>query len=455
MTTFSIENFGCRATDADAAAIRHELLNSGFTLAADHDSASIVVLNTCTVTAAADSQAREAVRKIHAANPGARVIVTGCYAQRAPAELAAIPGVTCVVGNSHQARIPGLAREFAASTTQERGADASDFIPVNLLRGNIAAPRGAKIISDDTLGDLPVQVGPAAFMAGDRTRPILKVQDGCSHRCSYCVIPLVRGRSRSLPADQAISQVRALTAAGVKEIVLSGINLGSYGRDLAPRVELTGLVQRILGETSIERLRFSSIEPQDVTEDFVSLMASSARLAPHFHVPLQSGSDRVLKAMHRWYRSAHYAERVRVIRRVMPNAAIGADVIVGFPGETDEDFRETINLIGDLPFTYLHVFSFSARPGTAGATLGNTVPPNVIRERARALRILERQKSEEFSASQSGRALRALTLAGGGDHWTEAITGNYLKLRIPGRHAANRWVNVWLGAEGNVEEVRT
>ncbi len=455
MATFSIENFGCRATEADAAAIRHELLNSGFTLAADHDSASIVVLNTCTVTAAADSQAREAVRKIHAANPEARVIVTGCYAQRAPAELAAIPGVTCVVGNSQQPRIPSLAREFAAGTTQERGTGASDFIPVNLLQGNTAGPCGAKIISDDIFRDLPVQVGPAAFMAGDRTRPILKVQDGCNHRCSYCVIPFVRGRSRSLPADESILQIRGLTDGGVKEIVLSGINLGSYGRDLSPRVELTGLIQRILHETSIERLRFSSIEPQDVTEDFVSLITSSARLAPHFHVPLQSGSDRILKAMHRWYRSAHYAERVRVIRKVMPNAAIGADVIVGFPGETDEDFRETIDFVSDLPFTYLHVFSFSARPGTAGAALGNAVPPNAIRERARALRMVARQKSAEFRRSQSGRVLRALTLARSGDGWTEAITGNYLKLRVPGRHAANQWLNVRLGAEGNVQEVRT
>jgi threonylcarbamoyladenosine tRNA methylthiotransferase MtaB len=454
MATFSIENFGCRATDADAAAIRHELLNSGFTLAPNHDSASIIVLNTCTVTAAADSQAREAVRKIHAANPGARVIVTGCYAQRAPAELAAIPGVTCVVGNSHQERIPGLAREFAAGATQEHGAGASDFIPVNILRGDMAGQGGARIISDNIFRGLPVQVGPAAFMAGDRTRPILKVQDGCNHRCSYCVIPLVRGPSRSLPADQTISQIRALTDGGVKEIVLSGINLGSYGRDLAPRVELTGLVQRILRETSIERLRFSSIEPQDVTEDFVSLMACSARLAPHCHVPLQSGSDRILKAMHRWYRTAHYSERVRVIRRVLPDAAIGADVIAGFPGETDEDFRTTTELIGDLPFTYLHVFSFSARPGTAGATLGNTVPPKVIRERARALRALGRQKSAEFRASQSGRALRALTLARSCGVWTEAITGHYLKVRVPGQHAPNRWLDVRLGAEGSVEEIQ-
>ncbi|HEY7387978.1 MAG TPA: tRNA (N(6)-L-threonylcarbamoyladenosine(37)-C(2))-methylthiotransferase MtaB [Bryobacteraceae bacterium] len=452
MATFSIENFGCRATDADAAAIRHELLNSGLALAPNHDSANVIVLNTCTVTAAADAQAREAVRKIHAANPKARVIVTGCYAQRAPAELAAIPGVTCVVGNSHQARIPGLARELAAGATHKR---AADFVPVETLRGNIAPAVGATIISGDIFEHSSVQFAAAKFMAGDRTRPILKVQDGCNNRCSYCVIPFVRGRSRSLPPDQAISQIRALADAGAKEIVLSGINLGSYGRDLSPRVDLAGLVQRILDETAVQRLRFSSIEPQDVTEDFVSLMVSSTRLAPHFHVPLQSGSDRVLKAMHRWYRAAHYAERVRMVRRVLPDAAIGADVIVGFPGETDEDFRETIDLIGNLPFTYLHVFSFSARPGTAGATLGDRVPPSAIRERARALRSLARQKSTDFRSSQSGRVLPALALARSGDGWTEAITGNYLKLRVPGRHAANEWLNVRLRAEDSVEEVKT
>jgi threonylcarbamoyladenosine tRNA methylthiotransferase MtaB len=454
MATFSIENFGCRATDADAAAIRHELLSSGLTLARSHDSASIIVLNTCTVTAAADSQAREMVRKIHAANPGACVIVTGCYAQRAPAELAAIPGVTCVVGNSHQARIPGLAREFTAGITPEHKAGSADFIPVDTLRGDIALSGPAKIISGDIFAQSAVQFAPPAFMAGDRTRPILKVQDGCNNRCSYCVIPFVRGRSRSLPPDQVLSQIRALADAGVKEIVLSGINLGSYGRDLSRRVELDGLVQRILGETPIQRLRFSSIEPQDVTEDFVSLMASSDRLAPHFHVPLQSGSDRVLKAMHRWYRAAHYAERMRVIRQVLPDAAIGADVIVGFPGETEVDFRKTMDLVGDLPFTYLHVFSFSARPGTAGAALSDAVPQSAIRERARALRALARQKSAEFREAQSGRVLRALTLARSRDGWTEAITGNYMKLRIPGRFAANQWVDVRLGAENSVEEVK-
>ncbi len=245
---------------------------------------------------------------------------------------------------------------------------------------------------------------------GDRTRPVLKIQDGCNNRCAYCVIPFVRGRSRSLPPDIVIAEVQKLVASGSREIVLSGINLGAYGRDLSPRASLSDVVHRILEETPLEQLRLSSIEPQDVTEELISLVASSDRLAPHFHVPLQSGSDRILRAMHRWYRAGHYAERVKRIRQLLPGAAIGADVIVGFPGETEEDFQMTFELIERLPFTYLHVFSFSARPGTEGANLAAPVSATVIRERARTLRALAQRKSSEFRASQAGRTLRALTL---------------------------------------------
>jgi threonylcarbamoyladenosine tRNA methylthiotransferase MtaB len=449
MATFSIENFGCRATDADAAALHRKLLEGGLALAGEHASADIVVLNTCTVTAAADSQAREAVRKIHRANPGARIVVTGCYAQRAPEELAAIEGVTWVVGNSHQTEIPKIAS--GVGTRPEN----TDFFPVEQLANDaVSLARGpAKILAGDIFAQSTVQIAPATLMAGERTRPILKVQDGCNNRCSYCVIPFVRGRSRSLPPDDVLREVRMLCAAGAKEIVLSGINLGSYGRDLVPRVALGSVVRRILDETSLDQLRFSSIEPQDVTEDFVALVASSGRLARHFHIPLQSGSDRILRAMHRWYRTGHYAERVKLIRRILPDAAIGADVIVGFPGETEADFRSTFDCVERLPFTYLHVFSFSERPGTAAATLSDQIPLATIRERAHALREVGQRKSEAFRASQSGRALRALTLARGGDGWTEALTGNYLKARIAGRHPANQWHHVYLESEGGADTI--
>jgi threonylcarbamoyladenosine tRNA methylthiotransferase MtaB len=448
MPTFSIENFGCRATDADASALRRGLVSQGLTPVREHAGADVVVLNTCTVTAAADSQAREAVRKIHRLNPSAKIVLTGCYAQRAPEELAQLEGVTWVIGNSHQSEIPNLLGEMFSVDARSRSAG---FFPLaDLGDGSMSLARGpAKILTGDIFAQTPsmeILAPLSGLLEGDRTRPILKIQDGCNNRCSYCVIPFVRGRSRSLGPDAVVEEVRAFTAAGAKEVVLSGINLGAYGRDLSPRAELALVVGRILDETDLEQLRFSSIEPQDVTEDFISLVASSDRIAPHFHIPLQSGSDAILRAMHRWYRAAHYGERVQLIRHVLPNAAIGADVIVGFPGETDEDFQATVELIERLPFTYLHVFSFSERPGTGAEKLEQRVPHAVIRERARKLRSVSLVKSTAFRTSQSGLSMRALTLARTGESssepWTEALTGNYLKVRIAGRLPANGWYEV-------------
>jgi len=443
LATFSIENFGCRATDADAAALRTRLLASGFENVGEHTRADVVVLNTCTVTAAADSQAREAVRKIHRVNPGAHIVVTGCYAQRAPEELAALEGVQWVIGNSHQTQIPELLRDSISAPTIAHAAG-GDFFPLARLDGeNLSLARGpAKILSGDIFAQATVHLAPGALAGSDRTRPILKIQDGCNNRCSYCVIPFVRGRSRSLEPGLVVEEVRKLVGAGAQEIVLSGINLGAYGRDLMPRVELASIVERILNETKLERLRFSSIEPHDVTEDFVALLASSERIAPHFHIPLQSGSDRILGAMRRWYRAEHYAERLHIIRRYLPGASIGADVIAGFPGETEADFQSTVEFIERLPFTYLHVFSFSERPGTEAEKIAERVERETIQKRARALRALGVTKSAAFRASQAGQILRALTLARGSEEWTEALTGNYLKVRIAGRHAANQWCDV-------------
>jgi threonylcarbamoyladenosine tRNA methylthiotransferase MtaB len=452
MATFFLENFGCRATDADTRAIHRALLAEGFLFHQDSRLADLVVLNTCTVTASADSQAREAVRKIHRANPAARIVVTGCYAQRAPEELALLDGVACVVGNSHQTEIPRVLRELSATFVTPTPAPthrSSDFISLDELESQpmSLAHGAAKILSGDIFAQAAFLSSPGQNASDDRTRPVLKIQDGCNNRCSYCVIPFVRGRSRSLPPDGVIREVRALIMGGAKEIVLSGINLGTYGRDLTPRVELITLVRSVLNETALEQLRFSSIEPQDVTEDFVALVAWSDRIAPHFHIPLQSGSDRILRAMHRWYRANHYAERVKLIRALLPEAAIGADVIAGFPGETDEDFETTVAFIDRLPFAYLHVFSFSERPGTEAAKLSDFVPPPVIRERARRLRALSQRKLLEFRASQHGRTMRALTLGRRAENWTEALTGNYLKLRVAGRYAANQWIEAPITAD--------
>jgi threonylcarbamoyladenosine tRNA methylthiotransferase MtaB len=442
--TFYIEQFGCRATQADGAAIEWQLRERGLTCADDSGNADIVVVNTCTVTAAADSQARDAIRKLHSKNPAARVIVTGCYAQRAPEDLAALPGVSWVVGNSHKPEIPrivdSLSQEFAP------GNEGGFVLAASLDTSAMSLQRGpAKILTGDIFEQTCLLAAPVLGAEGNHTRPVLKIQDGCNSRCSYCVIPFVRGRSRSLPPDKALEEIQQLSGAGYREIVLSGINLGTYGRDLSPRVGFIDLLRRILDETSIERLRVSSIEPLDVTHDLIALFASTHRIAQHFHMPLQSGADRILAAMHRWYRAEHYARRVQLIREHLPNAAIGADVIAGFPGETDADHDDTVSFIERLPFTYLHVFSFSKRPGTQAAALADEVPAATIKQRARDLRALGDAKATAFRRSQIGRTLRVLTLRAekaGPPRTTPALSSNYLRVRIPGDYAPNSWQDV-------------
>jgi threonylcarbamoyladenosine tRNA methylthiotransferase MtaB len=447
MATFSIENLGCRATQADAAAIERQLRENGLVRVNQHRDAEIVVLNTCTVTAAADAQARDMIRHIRAANQDARILVSGCYAQRAPEDLAALPGVEWVVGNSHLAEIPGLIAKLIQDSGAPSATSAANLIPAAAIAAaEMSLSRGpAKILTSDIFAQSVVMAGPASADDGEHTRPTLKIQDGCDHRCSYCVIPFVRGNSRSLAPSRVLQEVRSLIAAGAREIVLSGINLGSYGRDLTPRASLESIVRRVLGETPLERLRLSSIEPMDVTEDLLKFIAAEPRIAQHLHMPLQSASSRILRAMHRWYRAEHYERRIELIREFLPDAAIGADVIAGFPDETEGDFEATSTFIERLPFAYLHVFSFSARPGTAAASLPNQHTPHNIQKRARQLRTLGAQKAAAFRQSQSGRSHLALTLNRRGEAWTEALTGNYLKARIPGHHPPNQWHEVSVG----------
>jgi threonylcarbamoyladenosine tRNA methylthiotransferase MtaB len=416
----------------------------------------VVVLNTCTVTAAADGQARDAIRRIHRENPAARILATGCYAQRAPEELAALPGVAWVVGNSHQHQIGELLGGALGGLPTD-AAPGEGFVPLGALAtlggpAAMALERAPKILTGNIFEADEVQVAPAHGLAG-RTRPVLKIQDGCNNRCAYCVIPFVRGRSRSLAPERVAQEVRALASAGVREVVLSGINLGAYGRDLVPRVELGQLLARLAAETPIERLRLSSIEPMDVTLDLLDLVARTARIAPHFHVPLQSGSDRILAAMHRWYRAAHYEERIRVVTERLPGAAIGADVICGFPGETEDDHRRTVDLVERLPFTYLHVFSYSCRPGTQAAAMARIVEPRVIRERSRELRAISEQKAAVFRSAHNDTDQRVLTLErrgrdAGGVEWTAALTGNYLPVRVGGRWPRNTWLDVRVTTAG-------
>ena len=434
MPTFYIQQFGCRATQADGAAIERQLLDRGCTLGDSAATADVVVLNTCTVTSAADAQAREAIRKLHTSSPATRIIVTGCYAQRAPEEIAALPGVSFVVGNSHKPQIPDLISPPAA-----RSATSPDFISLHALTGT-----SAPVLTGDIFEQQEVLVAPVLGGEGNHTRPTLKIQDGCNNRCTFCVIPFVRGKSRSLFPETVIDEVRGLSESGYKEIVLSGINLGAWGRDLAPRRDFLDLLRQILDQTPVERLRLSSIEPLDVTRDLVALFASTNRLAEHFHMPLQSGSDHILAAMHRWYRSEHYSRRMEFIREQLPHAAIGADVIAGFPGETEDDHAATMHFIESRPFTYLHVFSYSVRPGTRAAALANHVSPATIKRRARELRALSEAKSVAFHRAQSGRALSVLTLrhsdSTGSAEWTPTLSSNFLKLRLAGSWLPNQFV---------------
>jgi len=468
MSTFFIQQFGCRATQADGAAIERQLLDRGCTLAPDPSAASIVILNTCTVTAAADAQARDAIRKIRAQNPAVQLIVTGCYAQRAPEELAALPGVSHVVGNSHKPQIPNLVTQIASAALHQ-SAEKQNIIPGKAIEGSqpfvknwqlpqasvAANPPLAPILSADIFAHPEFLSAPIHGGESHHTRPILKIQDGCNNRCSFCVIPFVRGKSRSLPPGAVLREIQSLGASGSREIVLSGINLGTYGRDLTLRVEFIDLLRRILDETTVERLRISSIEPQDVTQDLIDLFAASDRIAQHFHMPLQSASDRILAAMHRWYRSEHYARRLDLIHDRLPHAAIGADVIAGFPGETESDHAATLSFIDRHPFTYLHVFSYSVRPGTKAASLPDHVPAATIKRRARELRSLSESKSAAFRRSRLNHTLRVLTLhrdersisEHSGIEYTPALSSNYLRVQIPGIFPANLWQDVAIASE--------
>jgi threonylcarbamoyladenosine tRNA methylthiotransferase MtaB len=447
VSSFYVENFGCRAAQADGATIERDLLQRGLTPAGGPQHAAVVVLNTCTVTASADQDVRAAIRRIHRQNPACRILVTGCYAQRAPHEIAAIPGVSAVIGNSHKSQVAQVACEQGAEILEQHaspvpGANSSpQFIPAAGLfsPGNLAQPVPPEILVGDIFAHTEL-IGAPVFEAGTRTRPNLKVQDGCNNRCSFCVIPAVRGRSRSLPLAEALREVALLVEAGYREVVISGINLGRWGRDLPGRWRFEDLVRGILEHTRLERLRISSVEPMDWSDELIALVANSSRVARHAHVPLQSGSDRILRQMHRKYRPWHYAERVCKIHAAMPEAAIGADVMVGFPGETDLDFEETRMMVEQLPFTYLHVFTYSARPGTPAASMGEQVPPPVMKQRNRILREIAAHKKLEFMRSFTGRTVSAITLNICENGCTEALTDNYLKLRLPGRHTANQWV---------------
>jgi threonylcarbamoyladenosine tRNA methylthiotransferase MtaB len=450
---YHVENFGCRASQADGDALAAELARSGGS-AVSAKNADVVVLNTCAVTAEAERTARAYLRRVKRENPAARVVVTGCYAQRTPQEVARLPGADAVVGNSHKALLAGVIARMRPQAGDSADAGvASGFVAL----ADVGGAGGVPVLVDDRFAHANVAAEDLA--ASNDTRPNLKVQDGCGNRCSFCIIPATRGGSRSVPLETVLERVRSFVDAEGKELVLSGINLGRWGRDFERSARLEELVAAILERTALPRLRISSVEPMDWSTDLLALYrhhgredaaATGPRLARHAHLPLQSGADATLRAMHRRYRPWHYAEKLADIRRAMPEAAIGADVMVGFPGETDALFEESYRFVAEQPFTYLHLFPFSARPGTAAWSLAQERPVRgeVVRERMARLRALMEEKQAVFQQAASGSRLSVVTLRSSDPEQerrtTPALSDNFLRVEIAGVFPANQmlWIAV-------------
>ena len=404
---FSIVTFGCRVNQSDSLRLEEDLRQRGAQPSASAE-ADLVIVNTCSVTASADQGARQVIRRIARDNPAAQIVATGCYATRRPDDLASLPNVVRIVRNDVKLDVD----EFLGPSTAERFA-----------------------LGDGPCGE-PIQPG----MAG-RTAFTLRVQTGCDQACSYCIIPMTRGRGRSLPLQQVVSEAARVAAAGFKEIALTGVHLGSYGRDLDRPSSLTELLRALAALEADVTFRISSLEPMDCTREIVDLVAlSGGRFAPHFHLPLQHGGDRMLRAMRRPYTVSSYAELVETIIDALPHASIGTDMIVGFPGESDADFCESLDYISRAPLSHVHVFPYSDRPGTGASLVRDKVPGPVVRERGATLRRAATQRTMAFRESQVGTIRRALTLEDG----TLVVTDNYMKVRIPAGKARNERVKVRL-----------
>ena len=399
--TAAIATLGCKTNQFESAALEERLLAAGWSIVPFEAGAELVIVNTCTVTAATDSQSRNLIRRARRLNPECRVVVTGCYAQVDPQALAAIPGVALVLGNEEKR---DLLRLLEAEGPGIQVAD-------------IRAVEAAQVES----------IGSFA----ERSRAFVQIQNGCDAFCSYCIIPYARGRSRSVTPEQVLAQVRDFVAQDYPEIVLTGIHIGGYGSDLTPPTSLTALLRRLLAGTGVQRLRLGSIEPTEIPAELLDLLATSPALCPHLHIPLQAGDDAVLARMGRHYDGAFFRALVARIHARLPAAAIGLDVIVGFPGETDAEFANTFALIESLPVSHLHVFPFSRRPGTPAASMPAQVPAEVARARAAQLRTLGEEKQQAFAARFVGQTLEVVVEGGKGKE-RRGIARNYLAVRFAG-----------------------
>jgi threonylcarbamoyladenosine tRNA methylthiotransferase MtaB len=431
--------FGCKLNQCETAAIRARFDPGSWSAVPFEAAADVYVINTCSVTGRADAQARQLVRRVIRERPESKVVVTGCYAQRAPRELAAIPGVTLVAGNGEKDRLAELVERLEWDPT-----------------GSRTCSEGVVAVSD--LRKTRRSFDLAAVEFGERTRAFLRVQDGCDAACSFCIIPHLRGRSTSLAVETAVARVRSLVERGYREIVLTGIHLGMFGHDrIAEGTTLAGLVRRIDELPGEFRIRLSSIEPQEIDEEIIGLMADpGSRLVPHLHVPLQSGCDITLKAMNRTYTAGEYRDVVERITRRVDTLGLGADVIVGFPGETDDHFEETARFIEELPFTYLHVFPYSPRPGTRAATLPGRPPGDVVEERGRILRETSDRKRRGFLDRMIGRTMTVLVEEPSGETAWEGWSEHYARVAFDtesGDDLTNRFMSV-IGELRNAEVIQ-
>jgi threonylcarbamoyladenosine tRNA methylthiotransferase MtaB len=407
MPTIALTTLGCKLNFAETSAIGQQFAGRGYTPVEFGLPADVTVINTCSVTARADRECRQLIRRTLRASPASVVVVTGCYAQLKPEEVASIEGVDYVLGTREKASIASLLNPARKQSSPQ-------------IR-----------VSDIGSGD---EFGPAwSSEAGGRTRAFLKVQDGCDYSCSFCTIPLARGPSRSQSIGESVRQAEALVAGGYREIVLTGVNVGDYGRKSG--TDLLALLGALVRIGGLERIRISSIEPNLLTDEIVAFVASHPSLCRHFHVPLQSGSDSILRLMQRRYTAARYAARIRAVGERIPDCGIGVDVIVGFPGETDADFRATCDFIADLPVSYLHVFTYSEREDTPAARAASQVDPGVRAERSRILRGIGLAKKQEFYSRMVGQTVPVLLEEDNEDGGRCGFTGNYVRVTVPAEEA--------------------
>lgn len=418
---FYVATFGCRTNQSDSAAIRNQFVNRGFQEVMNPEQADVIVVNSCTVTHRSDQQVRQLTRKLHRQNLSARIVLTGCYAQRSPKILADLQGVSAIVGNSHKAQIAEISVGKGAARDYANYSDSAE-----IFQGNFIKNRSI--------------LASSATETGGRTRPFVKIQDGCDAKCTYCIIPQVRGPSRSVPPELLLEQCRKLIKTGFKEVVLTGIHIGTYGVYLKPRYSLDLLLTEIINLPGLERVRLSSIEPMQLSRRVTDVAANSRKIAPHFHICLQSGSDRILKKMLRPYNTARFGAIVEEIRQKLPVAAIGTDVIAGFPGETDRDHRETVDFVTRMPFTYLHVFPYSDRSETAASKMSKKIDSQTIKHRCEELRYIGDEKQRQFRRQFVGKALSVLTLSEKKHQMRTCISDNYLKGKLVSDIPPNRIV---------------